>query len=290
MSAPGLLARGASWLEPEVPFERLRVTRFLVGLFATIYAVVRLPYLADFSHKTASSFVPAGPVVVLTRPLPPAMTWTAAIVTVALGILFTLGRRLTLVGPAFFAALLWTLAYANSWGKLLHSENLFVLHVGVLALAGERTDRRTAGWVLRTASIVTVLVYLLAGITKLRSGGGAWLTGEAIGGWLAWDALRKIELGGSASPLAPIVAARPGLLQILAIYTLIVELGAPLALLGARPARAWAAGVWAFHVGVLVTMWIGFFYPLSGIALLPLLPAEALARIRLARRKAQRIE
>ncbi|MFO0735700.1 MAG: hypothetical protein U0270_07465 [Labilithrix sp.] len=266
-----------SWLEPEAPFERLRVTRTLVGLFATLYCVIRVPYLADFSHKVPSSFAPAGIVALLAQPLPAVVTWPLALVTIALGVLFTLGRRLTLVGPAFFVALLWTLSYANSWGKLLHSENLFLLHVGVLVLAGERRDPKTAGWVLRTISIVTILTYVLAGVTKLRNGGAGWLTGEALGGWLAWDALRKIELGSTASPLAPFVASHPALLQMLAIYTLIVELGAPVALVSPRTGRVWAALAWTFHAGILATMWIGFFYPLSGVALLSLLPAEKIS-------------
>jgi hypothetical protein len=278
----------AAWFEPEMPYERLRVTRFFVGVFATAYSLVRLPYLADFSRKTASSFVPAGPVSVLSHPLPAAVTWALALLTVALGVLFTLGTRLRVVGPAFFVVLAWTLSYANSWGKLLHSENLFVLHVGVLALAGERSDRKTAGWVLRTAAVVTVLTYVLAGITKLRNGGEGWLTGEALGGWLSWDALRKIELGSTASPLAPFVASHPALLQVLAIYTLIVELGAPVALVDAKLARGWAVLAWSFHAGILATMWIGFFYPLSGVALLPLLPAEKISEWsgRLRRRRA----
>ena len=278
----------ARFFEPAAPYERLRVTRFLVGLFATVYCLVRLPYLADFSRKAGSSFAPAGVVNVLSHPLPPAATWGLAIATVALGAAFTAGRRLAVTGPAFFALLLWTLTYANSWSKLLHSENLFLLHVGVLALAGERRDEKTAGWVLRTAAVVTVLAYFLAAVTKLRNGGSAWLTGEALGNWLAWDALRKIELGSTASPLAPFVAAHPALLQVFAIYTLIVEGGAPLALLHPRLARGWAAIAWAFHAGIVVTMWIGFIYPLSGIAFLPLLPAERLSEWsgRLRRRRA----
>jgi hypothetical protein len=277
-----------SWLTPDAPYERLRVTRFLAGLFATVYCLVRVTYLADFSRKPASSFAPAGVVNLLAHPLPSAVTWSLALATLALGVLFTLGKRLAVVGPAFFALLLWTLSYASSWSKLLHSENLFVLHVGVLALAGARKDEKTAGWVLRTAAIVTVLTYVLAGITKLRNGGAAWLTGEALGSWLAWDALRKIELGSTASPVAPFVAAHPALLQIFAIYTLIVELGAPAALVHPRLARGWALLAWSFHAGILVTMWIGFFYPLSGVALLPLLPAEKISEWsgRLRRRRA----
>ncbi|MBX3231594.1 MAG: hypothetical protein KIT84_23800 [Labilithrix sp.] len=265
---------------PVAPPERLAAVRFLVGLFATFYVLGRIRYVADFSRYQTSSFAPAGVVRLLSSPLPPAATWTLALACVALGLAFTLGRRLAIVAPAFFASLLWVLSYANSWGKLLHSENLFLVHVGVLALAGARRDEATAGWVLRTCAVATAVVYFVAGVSKLRSGGGAWLTGEALGAWLAWDALRKIELGSLYSPLAPVVAGSRPLLQILAIYTLLVELGAPVALASPRAGRAWALATWAFHAGILATMAIGFFYPLSGIAFAPLLAVERLPVLR----------
>lgn len=56
-----------------------------------------------------------------------------------------------------------------------------------------------------------------------------------------------------------------------------------LALVGKRFAVAWITLAWAFHVGVLLLMWIVFPYPLLGFAFLPLLPAEKLlpAKLRL---------
>ena len=39
-----------------------------------------------------------------------------------------------------------------------------------------------------------------------------------------------------------------------------------------------AASAWAFHLGVLALMGIGFPYPLSGIAFASLVPAERLPR------------
>ena len=56
--------------------------------------------------------------------------------------------------------------------------------------------------------------------------------------------------------------------------TLVIELGAPLALVGRRIAYVWAITAWAFHVGVALLMNILFPYPLLGFAFLPLLPAE----------------
>ena len=55
--------------------------------------------------------------------------------------------------------------------------------------------------------------------------------------------------------------------------TLVIELGAPIALLGAR-ARGVGPPAWGFHVGVVLLMKIVFPYPLLGVAYLPLLRVE----------------
>jgi hypothetical protein len=56
--------------------------------------------------------------------------------------------------------------------------------------------------------------------------------------------------------------------------TLVIELGAPLALLDRRLGYVWALAAWGFHAGVVLLMNIWFPYPLFGFAFLPLLPAE----------------
>jgi hypothetical protein len=252
------------------PWERVARARGLVGLFATVYVLVRFPYLT--SAHPAGDFHPIG-IVLLAEPLPRTAVVAITIAAIALGAAYVAGTRVGRVG--FPIALLWVTTYASSWGKILHSENLLVMHVAILAFASGATS---AGWFLRLASIVTVLTYFVAGVTKLRVSGTAWLAGDPLGLWLRWDALRKIELGSFASPLATFVAGRPALLRVLAIYTLIVELGAPFALLSRRTTYAWAALAWCFHVGILATMAIGFFYPLSGVAFASMFPLE---RVRL---------
>ena len=78
--------------------------------------------------------------------------------------------------------------------------------------------------------------------------------------------MRKIELGSLHSPAAAWIATSPALLVGLSIFTLAVELGAPVALVSPRTARVWAILAWVLHAGILATMAIGFFYPLSGVA------------------------
>lgn len=264
------------------PELELAAVRVLVGAFATLYLVVRLPYFAKLDALPAAQLSPVGIARVLSSPLPPVATWAIALVAVVSGIAFTAGRGLRASAPIFFASFLWVTTYRSSWGKILHSENLVALHLGVLAVAALMPRRQSMGapdpdadadarWALTTMSIVTVLTYLVAGIAKLRSGGGGWMSGEALGDWLVFDALRKTELGSVRSPLAAVVASRPFLVQILAIGTFLVELGAPVALVGPRAARVWCAAAWLFHLGILATMAIGFFYPLTLVAFSPLL-------------------
>jgi hypothetical protein len=203
---------------------------------------------------------------------PPAATWTLAVLTVVSGIAFLRGRFPRVSGTVFFLSLLWITTYRSSFGKILHSENLLVLHVGIVAVAAFLRDPER--WALRTMSIATVLTYVVAGVSKLRAGGIAWLTGRALGEWLAFDAVRKIELGSFHSPVAVLVATSPVLCAVFAIFTLAVELGAPIALASPRLARIWCAFAWLFHVGILATMAIGFFYPLSGVAFASLLELD----------------
>jgi hypothetical protein len=275
-------------LEKEDHRQRIDAVRMLVGLFATLYVLVRAPYLVGSSHD-AASFAPVGICSFLHGPLSAPVMWTLVGAAVVSGGLFTLGRWLRITGPIWFVTLLFVTSYASSWGKILHSENLVVFHAGILALAfalrrrrgrGRVMDGDTARLALRALSLVTVLTYFVAGITKLRSGGAGWISGEALGDWLAWDALRKIELGSIHSPLAPLIASSRPLVQVLAVYTLIVELGAPLAMFSRRIAIAWVLLAWMFHLGILLTMAIGFFYPLSAIAFASMLPIERLPLLR----------
>jgi hypothetical protein len=257
--------------------QKLALTKTLVVAFAVTYVLVRFPYFADVSALTFRDLRTVGVVSVVDDVLPPALTWSLAVVTVLSGIAFLRGRFARVSGVVFFLALLWVTTYRSSFGKILHSENLLVLHVGILAIASFL--REPERWTLRTMSIATVLTYVVAGVSKLRAGGVAWLTGRALGEWLAFDAVRKIELGSFHSPVAVWVATSPALCFVFAIFTLLVELGAPVALASPRLARTWSVAAWLFHVGILATMAIGFFYPLSGVAFVSLLDVTKSKRL-----------
>jgi uncharacterized membrane protein YphA (DoxX/SURF4 family) len=166
-----------------------------------------------------------------------------------------------------------------------HTENLLVLHVialacapaaDVWAIARRRADPPATGygWAIRLLVALTAATYVLAGIAKLRIAGLGWIDGELLRNQIAIDNLRKALLGDPVAPLATLFLEHPSALTVFCGLTLVLELGAPVALAGGRLARMWAAGAWGFHLGVVLLMNIWFPYPLFGFAYLPLLRAE----------------
>jgi hypothetical protein len=286
------------------PAARLATLRILSGAFATAYLWVRLGYFADCSHIPADQFAPIGIVGVLDAPLSPAVTWPLAIGGAILGFAFTTGWQFRFTGPLFAAAFLWLTSYRSSWGMVFHTENLVALHLVVLSLsrsadalshdarrrAGGRapaSDDPRYGWPIRLMCTITVATYLIAGIAKLQSTGVAWAFSDFLHHYVAYDALRKIEQGGQASPIGIWFLEVPWIWKPFATVSLAVELCAPLALLGRRSARVWVLAAWVFHLGVAATMWILFPYPLVAFAFASFFEVEKLAAARSMSRKAK---
>jgi hypothetical protein len=283
----------AGWWFAPLPAERLAALRVLVGLFALAYLSSRLGQLLALPGLPRGSWRPVGAVELLTStPWPRPVVTALVLATWALAVAFVLGLAHRWLAPVFALLLLLVLTYRNSWGMVFHTENLLVLHVGVVALAPAsdawsldrwRADRRGAApapadgrhaWAVRTAAALTVITYVLAGLAKVRLGGDAWTTGDQLRNQIAMDNARKLLLGDAMAPLATLLLDHPRVLGALAWSTLVLELGAPVALLGGWWARAWAVSAWGFHLGVVLLMAIVFPYPLVGVAYAPLLAVE----------------
>ncbi|HET9201497.1 MAG TPA: HTTM domain-containing protein [Dehalococcoidia bacterium] len=277
------------WFQP-VPAERLALLRIAIGGYALLYLLVRFANLNSYGSFEDSQFDAVGPVALLSEPLDGSVVTLLLLATMGSGIAFVAGWRFALTGPLFAVLLLWVISYRNSFGQIFHTENLVVLSVLILALApsadshslDERIERTHArvddgyryGWAVRLICLVTVLAYVVAGLTKLQNAGTDWLTGDVLRNYVAYDNLRKIELGDVHSPLGAWMVSYGWMFPPLALFSVAVELGAPLALLGGRTTRIWIAAAWIFHVGILAVMAIMFPYQLLGIAFLPFLPVE----------------
>ena len=268
---------GSRWA---VPATSLAALRILIGAYALVYTLVRFGHVMRTATFPARQFDPVGPVSLLSQPLPYGVVAVLTTATVLLGIAFVLGWRFRVVGPAFALLFLWTLSYRNSWSMVFHTENLLVLHVLVLGIVRsadvwsldargrpiDATAHLRYAWPILLLSAITVTTYFIAGYTKLRISGLSWVTHDALRYHVAHDNLRKAELGSVYSPLGAWLAGHAGVFKPLAAVSLIVEVLAPLALLGRRIGRAWCVSAWAFHFGVFAVMAIGFHYPLSGVA------------------------
>lgn len=270
------------WYAPPMPSTRLRLLRVVVGGYALVYLLTRVGHLNAVIGYPASVFRPVGIVRALEQPLPTAGVYTAYALTVLTGGLFTAGVAYRWIAPAFAALLLWVMSYRHSFGMIFHTDNLLVLHVLLLAFANAGRAPRASStapdtersWVPRALCLVTVAAYLVAGVAKLTHTGWSWAGGEPLREQIAYDALRKIELGSTYSPLGPWLLGQAWLFAPLSAASLATELLAPLALLGARVAAVWCVCAWSFHVGVLALMAIAFPYPLSGCAFAAFFPLE----------------
>jgi hypothetical protein len=290
------------WLAP-APARRLATLRVLCGLFSVIYLLVRAPVMISFGRLSAAQFEPVGLAYPLSAPLPAALTTALWALCVATGVAFTLGLRFRYSGPAFGILFLWVTSYRNSWGMIFHNDNLTVLHALVLGLCPASAealaldargkpvpaDAGRYGWPIKLLCAAAAASYLLAGVAKMRGAGVSWAGGDVLRNYIAYDAMRKIELGSIHSPLGAWLVRYAWPFPFISALSLALELGAPLSLLHRRLGKLWALGMWGFHLGVLLLMAIVFPYPLT-VGLVPFFDAERMWHWRPLQRVARWLE
>ncbi len=288
---------------PAMPAERLATLRVMVGLYGVIYLLSRVGAIWGVTRYRPAQFEPVGLVSwaapLLDGPLGPTAIVAGLVLALLSGLAFTAGWRFRISGPVYAVALLWVTSYRNSWGMVFHTENLLVLHTLVLALGpsadawsldarGRALPEAAArfGWAVVLMCWVTALTYFVAGYAKLAHSGLSWVTSDTLRNFIAYDNIRKAELGAGYSGLGTWMVAHAWVFPPLAAVSLTVELLAPLALLNRRLGMLWATAAWGFHFGVLLLMYILFHYPILGVAYASFFPVERLARWLLARVRA----
>lgn len=278
------------WFTP-APAARLAGVRIVVGAFSLWYLGRRVRMLRRLAATDAREFEPVGPVRILDRPLPVPVVQATTLATLGAAAAFTLGWRHRVTGPAFSTLLLWTLSYRNSWSMIFHTDNSLVLHALVLGVTpaadawsldaasgraagagagGTLTGDRRYGWPLQLMTAASTSAYALSGLAKLVGPrGGQWVRGDALRAQIAVDGVRKELGGGRATPVAYAMYDHPLLFRLAALGTVILELGAPLALVSRRVARPIALALFGMHWGIRAVMGINFRYPASGAAFAP---------------------
>jgi hypothetical protein len=273
-----------------VPAERLRIVTALTFGYAAAWLVVRSLYIRDVTRLPARRFAGVGVFEVVGGPPADVVVLVVWLVGVAGCTAMVAGRCVRVAAPVGAAAV-WVIAtLTSSYGQVFHTEHLLVLQLAILAAAAllqpvGRSAEMRSGWPLRLSMAVVVAVYVVAGIAKLRYGGIDWLTGDVLRSHVAADNLRKVLLDDPYSGLGGWLAGTAWIWPPIGALTIVVELGAPLALLPGRVRYVWVAIAWLFHVGVLALMWISFPYQLTGVAYAAFLPVERLAQLLRARRR-----
>jgi hypothetical protein len=260
-----------------VPRRRYDLVRMLTFGYAAAWLVVRFLYIDDVARLPSIRFEPVG--ILAPFDTPPArwivlVVWTA---TITACVLAAIGRFVRAAAPLGAAGVWFIATLTSSFGQVFHTEHLLVLHLGVLGVAAlvERPSSEPSGWPLNLMMAVVVVTYVDAGIAKLRWSGAEWVTGDVLRNWVAVDNLRKWQVDDLYSPIGGWLAGVSWVWLPIAVLTLAVELGAPVALLARRVRYAWVGAAWLFHVGIFVLMAISFPYQLFGVAYVAFLPVEA---------------
>ncbi len=293
MSRSTSRATATGWpiVDAVAPPQRLAMLRILIAAFTLIYLLIRLPVFLQLADRR-TGFDGVGMARLLDGPVPAAVVPVTVAGSVLAGLGFVLGWRFGVTGPVFVFGMLALGSYRGSWGQLLHFENLMVLYLLIVAFspaadAWSLDSRRGAigtastastryGWPIALASLVLVVTYVIAGIAKLRYGGADWVFGDTLRNHVAYAAARLELLGGTPSPFAGLGVRLDWLWPIGAVATIVIELAAPVALLGGRYRTVWVIATWLMHVGIFAFMLIAFPMPLFLVVFAPLYRIERL--------------
>lgn len=177
------------------------------------------------------------------------LCWKLSLLLSCLG-LFT--RASTMVACVLSAYLL---ALSHSFGKVHHMDQFLVFVIGILALsrAGDafsldarlRARRGEAApahsseyrWPIQLIRALLALIFFAAVCSKLRTCGIEWFFSDNLSNLFIQHAYLGLYPGGPFSGFLPYVAQFGWLCRMLAIFTLIFQLGCPLMLVS-RTARA----------------------------------------------------
>ncbi|MBX2892953.1 MAG: DUF393 domain-containing protein [Saprospiraceae bacterium] len=278
------------WFSP-MPARRLALLRIASGAFVLWYFATRYRLMSSVARSDADNFAPVGLAAWLSQPLSPEVFMGIVWLSFVFGAAYLLGWKFRFTGIGFALLSLFVFSYRYSWSMIYHDNIAVVLHVLIIALspaadaysldARNRNDASADtlhwryGWPVRLLCAATAMTYFVAGMAKvLGELAWGWTDGSALRSQVAVDALRKELLGESASPLFYWLYAHGELFLAMGLFTLLVELGAPLALWSKRSRVAWALATWGMHWGILLLMGISFRYQLSGLIFLPFFDVE----------------
>ena len=279
------------WFEAVSP-KRLALIRIATGCFSLWYLLSRFDMLQRMVRDT-SAFDPVGLLFWMKDPLPTDLFWWISIGLIVLNVLYILGWKFRITGPVFAILTLLFFTYRNSWSMIYHNRNALVLHILILGFVASadalsldswknhrkgRTVKKAHwqyGWPIVLICAVTVGAYFLSGVAKIAGDlAWEWANGSAMRSQVAVDAIRKSVLGAETAPLFNLIYEHTWLFLGMGILTLVLEVGAPIALFKKRWGVFWAVLTWMMHWGIFFIMGIRFPYQMTGLIFLSFLEPE----------------
>ncbi len=200
-----------TWLTDAVDSRPLGLARIIIGGAAVIRGFVAWGVLSKLADQQTLRAPYADWLPDPTLPL----SIGVIVVWLTSAILFTIGWRVRLTGPALMASIVFTLALDQQ----AYSNHLYLMTWLVLLLtiadagAGlniRRVDRAVVRWPVLLIMMQTSIVYGFSALTKINSG---WVSGEVLAGSL---------IGGLVE--FPASLRTPGFLGVLALVVIAVEL------------------------------------------------------------------
>lgn len=272
--------------------ERLAIIRIATGIFSLWYLLSRFDMLQRMTKNT-DAFEPVGILWFMKEPLNTDVFWWLSVSLIVLNLFYIVGLKFKITGPAFAVLALLFFTYRNSWSMVYHNRNALVLHILILGLVAsadawsldawrsklrERISNKANwryGWPIMLICAVTAGSYFLSGIAKVAGELALdWANGSAMRSQIAVDALRKSILGAEIAPLFDLLYKHTWLFFGMGIFTFIIELGAPLALLRSRWGKVWAVLTIGMHWGIFAIMGIRFRYQMTGLIFLSFFEPE----------------
>lgn len=296
----------AFWM-PAMPAARLGLLRIAVAIYFLQDFYRTRPGVMRIGRTDPSLFEPVGLATLLDGPLPPTTFDLLHDTAMGLCLLMLFGVGWRVLGPLTLIVNLFVGCYRVSWGMVYHLGQLPMLHLMVLGLApatagvsldawarrrwpqsrllsvlGWQPDGTGSswhyGWPIQLICVITTLAYFLAGWAKVHGPAGwAWADGKNLLDQVAYDGLYKDLL--DKEPASAMIAwswQHAEVFTLFAVGTLILELGAPIALLHRRVGQLWSVGTVGMHWGIHLMMNLVFPYPISGAAFLSFFPLEKL--------------
>ena len=116
------------------------------------------------------------------------------------------------------------------------------------------TSIASSGFARQLTMLVSCFTFFAGGLSKLRESGWSWMDGRTIQYHLRRSCTGTVCQNAAAPFLARFLSNKLWMCRLMSIWTILFEIGCPVAALGIKPRIIMFLNAAAFHVGIALTM------------------------------------